>query len=188
MSSWKQKKSVINRYNTTSDSYNEQYSQEQDDKYKAAQKALNNKDVYTNVLDVGCGSGLFFSTITDKAETVVGVDVTRNLLLKAKTQANRYSNVHIVLADADYLPFKPAGFDVIFSFTVLQNMPKPQKTLLEFKQQAKNDGKVVVTGLKKAFELTAFLDLFEAANLRMLEFVEDDDLKCYIAITEKLVA
>jgi len=183
LSSWKQKRSVINRYNTTSDSYNEQYSQEQDDKYKAAQKALNNKTAYTNLLDVGCGSGLFFSTIANKAQTVIGVDVTPNLLLKAKTQAKQHSNVHVVLADADHLPFKHASFDVIFSFTVLQNMPKPQKTLQEFKQQTKLDGRIVVTGLKKAFELTAFLDLFEAADLSMLEFVDDDDLKCYIAVT-----
>ncbi len=179
----------MNRYNITSDSYNEQYSQEQDAKYKAAQIALNIDNAnYTNVLDVGCGSGLFFSNITSKAQTIVGVDVTRNLLLKAKTQAKQFSNVHVVLADADHLPFKLASFDVIFSFTVLQNMPNPQKTLLEFKRHTKPDGKLVVTGLKKAFKLTTFLDLFEDAKLRMLDFIDDDDLKCYIAVTDKLTA
>jgi ubiquinone/menaquinone biosynthesis C-methylase UbiE len=168
-------------YNVTSNSYDEQYAQEQDAKYKAAQKALNTT-AYSAVLDVGCGSGLFFSNIADKAQTVVGVDVSRSLLLKAKTQAKRLCNVHVVQADADHLPFKPVVFEAVFSFTVLQNMPNPKETMLEFKRQTKAGGKLVVTGLKKAFELTAFLDLFEAAGLKLVEFVDDDDLKCYVAI------
>jgi hypothetical protein len=62
-------------------------------------------------------------------------------------------------------------------------MPKPKETLNEFKCQAKPEGRIVVTGLKKAFELTGFLDLFEAATLRMLNFVDEDDLHCYIVVT-----
>ena len=42
------------------------------------------------VLDVGCGSGLFFSEVADQADMVVGVDVSRKLLLKAKKQAKRF--------------------------------------------------------------------------------------------------
>ena len=173
----------MKRYDVTWDSYDQQYAEEQDAKYKAALNALNAHAASGIVLDVGCGSGLFFSQIATKAKIVVGVDITHNLLIKAKTQAKTRGNVHVIQADADHLPFKNAAFDNVFSFTVLQNMPKPKETLLEFKRQAKADGKIVVTGLKKAFELTAFLDLFEAAGLRMLNFVDDDDLHCYIAVT-----
>ena len=56
-------------------------------------------------------------------------------------------------ADADHLPFKEEFFDVVFAFTVLQNMPKPSETLDELKRVAKVGGRVVVTGLKKAFPL-----------------------------------
>jgi ubiquinone/menaquinone biosynthesis C-methylase UbiE len=183
LSGWTKKRQVKECYDTTSDSYNEQYADEQDAKYKAAQKTLNNPQVYGNVLDVGCGSGLFFTEIAGKAQTVVGVDVSRSLLFKAQTQAKPFGNVHVIQADADHLPFKPQVFDAIFCFTVLQNMPAPNETLLEFKRQTQLDGKIVVTGLKKAFELTAFLDLFEDVELRLLEFIDDDTLKCYIAVT-----
>jgi malonyl-CoA O-methyltransferase len=184
LTSWSKKRTVINRYNITSDSYDEQYAEEQNAKYKAALKALNNEKAALGiVLDVGCGTGLFFSIAADKAQMVVGVDVSHNLLIKAKAQAKQFSNVYVVQADADHLPFKKEFFDLIFSFTVLQNMPKPKETLLEFKRQAKPDGKIVVTGLKKAFALTDFLDLFDAAELRMLNFVDDDALKCYVAVT-----
>ncbi len=39
------------------------------------------------VLDVGCGSGLFFSQVAAQASLVVGVDISRKLLLKAKERA-----------------------------------------------------------------------------------------------------
>jgi ubiquinone/menaquinone biosynthesis C-methylase UbiE len=172
---------VAYRYNVTSESYDEQYANEQAVKYLSAKKVLGNFfcDV---VLDVGCGSGLFFSHIADRAVSVVGVDISRKLLLKAKFHAKSQCNVHVVQADADYLPFKNAAVDAIFSFTVLQNMPVPKKTLFEFKRQIRADGKLVVTGLKKAFGLTDFLDLFDDAGLRLLEFIDDQHLNCYIAI------
>jgi ubiquinone/menaquinone biosynthesis C-methylase UbiE len=173
----------MKRYDVTWDSYDQQYSSEQDAKYKAALNTLNSQSAPGIVLDVGCGSGLFFSQIANKADMTVGVDITHNLLLKAKTIAKTFPNVHVIQADADHLPFKTGVFDLVFCFTVLQNMPKPKETLLEFKRQGKPDGKIVVTGLKKAFELTIFLDLFEAAGLRMLSFVDDDTLRCYIAVT-----
>jgi ubiquinone/menaquinone biosynthesis C-methylase UbiE len=113
---------------------------------------------------------------------VVGVDVSRGLLFKANAQAKRYGNVLVVQADADHLPFKNAVFSAVFSFTVLQNMPKPEETLCEFKRVAKADGVLVVTGLKKAFALTAFLDLFGAAGLRLVSFVDDAALKCYVVV------
>jgi ubiquinone/menaquinone biosynthesis C-methylase UbiE len=173
----------MKRYDVTWDSYDQQYAEEQDAKYKATLKALNAPAAFGIVLDVGCGSGLFFSQIANKTQILVGVDITRNLLLKAKTQAQAFENVHVIQADADHLPFKNGVFDNVFCFTVLQNMPKPKETLNEFKCQAKPEGRIVVTGLKKAFELTGFLDLFEAATLRMLSFVEEDDLHCYIVVT-----
>lgn len=187
LSSWSKKRQVIKCYNTTSSSYDEQYAEEQNAKYVAAQKALNlDKTGYGNVLDVGCGSGLFFAQVACKAQVVVGVDVSRSLLLTAKTRAKMFCNVHVVQADADHLPFKTAVFNTVFSFTVLQNMPKPKEALLEFKRHATVDGKIVVSGLKKAFMLTTFLDLFEDAGLCLQSFVDDDTLKCYIAIVSRV--
>jgi ubiquinone/menaquinone biosynthesis C-methylase UbiE len=184
LSSWSKKRSVANRYNITSTSYDAQYAQEQTAKYQAAQKALS-QTVCDIILDVGCGSGLFFSHVADKSKIVVGVDLSRNLLFKAKLHAKQFCDVHIVLADADHLPFKNALFDTIFSFTMLQNMPAPKKTLLEFKRQTRVGGKLVVTGLKKVFELTVFLDLFEISGLELFEFIDDPKLNCYIALAVK---
>jgi ubiquinone/menaquinone biosynthesis C-methylase UbiE len=176
----KEKRKVMQRYDLTAEMYEERYAKEQEAKYGAA---LENVDVADcSVLDVGCGSGLFFSHVAAKAKVLVGIDVSRKLLLKAKGQAHAFQNVLVLQADADYLPFREAFFDVGFSFTVLQNMPKLSETLNELKRVSKPAGKVVVTGLKKAFALNTFMDVLESSGLKIVSFVDDEDLKCYVAV------
>jgi ubiquinone/menaquinone biosynthesis C-methylase UbiE len=180
VTTWKDKRKIMERYDVTASSYDKQYSDEQKRKYK---KALENVNVSGGVvLDVGCGSGLFFSHIAAQAEVVVGIDVSRKLLLKAKEQANSFGNVFVLQADADHLPFKDRFFDAAFAFTVLQNMPKPPKTLSELKRVAKFGGRVVVTGLKKAFPLNLFMDVLENSGLKMAAFVDDEAVNCYVAV------
>ena len=177
---WRDKRKIMQRYDVTSDSYDEQYAEEQQRKYL---KALENVDVAgKSVLDVGCGSGLFFKAVSSKAEIVVGVDVSHKLLLKAKKNANVYKNTFVLQADADHLPFREDFFDAVFAFTVLQNMPKPTETLGELKQVTKLSGRFVVTGLKKAFPLEKFMDVLEGSGLEVVAFGDEDNINCYVAV------
>lgn len=180
MTGEKEKRKVMQRYDLTAEMYEERYAKEQEAKYGAA---LENVDVADcSVLDVGCGSGLFFSHAASKAKVLVGVDISRELLLKAKEQARACQNVLVLQADADHLPFREAFFDAVFAFTVLQNMPEPAETLNELKRVGKPEGRVVVTGLKKAFSLNTFMDVLESSGLKIVSFVNNEDLKCYVAV------
>jgi ubiquinone/menaquinone biosynthesis C-methylase UbiE len=177
---WKDKRKVMHRYDVTAEMYDERYADEQKGKYS---KALENVNVDgAVVLDVGCGSGLFFSQVESKANMVVGVDVSRKLLLKAKEQTKNLGNVSVLQADADHLPFRDGFFDAVFAFTVLQNMPKPPVTLRELKRVAKLGSRVVVTGLKKAFPLDLFMDVLENSGLKLTAFVDDKAVNCYVAV------
>jgi ubiquinone/menaquinone biosynthesis C-methylase UbiE len=170
----------MQRYDLTAEMYDERYSEEQMRKYK---KALENVSVEgKTVLDVGCGSGLFFKEVATQADIVASIDISRKLLLKAKEQAKSLDNVFVLQADADHLPFRDGFFGAVFAFTVLQNMPKPPKTLNELKRVVKGDGRVVVTGLKKAFPLTAFMDVLDGSGLKLVSFVDDEAVNCYVAV------
>jgi ubiquinone/menaquinone biosynthesis C-methylase UbiE len=169
----------MRRYDLTAQLYEVRYAEEQEAKYRIA---LENLRVAGTILDVGCGTGLLFSHVAVKAETVVGVDVSKQLLLQARKRAGKFRSVHLVQADADHLPFKNACFNVVFAFTVLQNMPKPSETLMEIKRTAKHDAFIVITGLKKTFSLEAFGELLQQAGLRVVS-LKDDDLKCYVAVS-----
>jgi ubiquinone/menaquinone biosynthesis C-methylase UbiE len=170
-------------YDITSQIYDEQYCDEQEAKYKAAFQDLPGMiNVNGAILDAGCGSGLFFSRVATQAKILVGVDLSHKLLLKAKERAIAFNNVVVLQADADNLPFRDGVFDAVFAFTVLQNMPKPSETLKDLKRVTKLGGNVVVTGLKKAFSRDAFADVFENSGLRQVSFLDNEDLKCYVAV------
>jgi ubiquinone/menaquinone biosynthesis C-methylase UbiE len=179
---WNQKRKTMQRYDLTAEMYDVRYAEEQAVKYHAALKHLNITR-HSSVLDVGCGTGLLFSHVAAEAQTVVGVDISGKLLLQAKERTRDCCTVHLVQADADHLPFKDNHFNVVFAFTVLQNMPKPLETLSEIKRNAKRDASIAVSGLKKAFSLEAFRELLQNAGLQLV-FLEDADvLKCYVAVT-----
>ncbi len=182
MNKWDQKRKIIRRYDLTAQLYDVRYAEEQEFKYKIALARLN-LSRKSKVLDVGCGTGLLFSHVAAEAQTVVGVDISSKLLLQSKERARNFHNVHLIQADADYLPFKDNYFSVVFAFTVLQNLPEPFETLKQVKQIAERDASIVVTCLKKAFPLNAFRELLQSAGLRVVSLKEDQLLKCHVAVS-----
>ena len=178
---WSKKRSVMRRYDLTAQMYDQRYSEEQKAKYKAALEGLNITHC-SKVLDVGCGTGMFFNYVSEMADLVVGVDVSRQLLLQAKKRANQHSNVYVVQADADHLPMKNDCFDAVFAFTLLQNIPKPVETLLEIRRAAKHNAKIVVSGLKAAIDLEVFSDLLQKAGLVVVSLRNEEVLRCHVVI------
>ncbi len=177
---WRDKRKVMRAYDSTAEMYDDRYSEEQGRKYRKTFEII---DIVGKViLDVGCGSGLFFSQVAVQAKIVVGVDISHKLLMKAKAQASGFENVFLVQTDADHLPFQDNLFDAVFAFTMLQNMPKPTQTLGELKQVTKINAKIIVTGLKKFFSIEKFMDFLENSGLRIVTFVDDDPINCYIAV------
>jgi ubiquinone/menaquinone biosynthesis C-methylase UbiE len=181
MAAWKEKRKVKNAYDVTAKIYDERYSHEQHAKYA---KVLEKVDILGRVvLDVGCGSGMFFAEVASKAKLVIGVDLSKGLLHKANQNGKLFGNVFVLQADADHLPFRDVFFDAIFSFTVLQNMPKPAETLSELRRVA-ND-LIVLTGLKKAFGLEKFMEIVEGSKMQLEAFSDEEAINCYIATLTK---
>lgn len=174
----------MRRYDLTARMYDRLYSDEQTAKIDVA---LENVDVKKQsiVLDVGCGTGLLFNHVAEKAETVVGVDISRKVLLQAKERSRKFVNVHLIQADADNIPFSNQVFSHVFAMTLIQNMPNPIKTLKEVERVTKNDAVIVVTGLKKKFSLEGFVRLLRKIGLNIIE-MKNESLKCYVAICSKI--
>jgi ubiquinone/menaquinone biosynthesis C-methylase UbiE len=180
LNAWKQKRKVMRRYDVTADMYDRRYAEEQEAKYLAAWNFVTTEG---SVLDVGCGAGLLFSQVAEKADCLVGIDISKRLLFRGKPRAQEFKNVHLVQADADYLPFKGGVFHMVVTFTLLQNMPKPSTTLHEILRVANDKATIVVTGLKKAFSLDIFQELLSDVGLHLVSMIDNDVLKCYVAVT-----
>jgi ubiquinone/menaquinone biosynthesis C-methylase UbiE len=180
LTGWSQKRRVMRKYDLTAGMYDMRYAEEQEAKYRIA---LYNVTIKGSVLDVGCGSGLFFGHVASQAEKLVGVDVSGQLLLQARERARNWGNAHLVQADGDHLPFKDGVFDFVFAFTVLQNMPAPMETLKEIRRIARRNALMAVTALKKVFSLDDFRAMLQHRGLRVKAIKDDDSSKCYVALT-----
>ncbi|MDH5449552.1 MAG: class I SAM-dependent methyltransferase [Candidatus Bathyarchaeota archaeon] len=180
MAEWKKKRNIVHHYNQLASVYDIQYADEQKAKIEAVLEkvALENNNF---VLDVGCGTGLLFPYIANKVQLFIGIDISRELLKKAETRKECCSNIHILLADADHLPFRFWSFNITFAITLLQNSPNPLVTLQEIKRVSKKHARIMVTGLKKKFTQKTFTIILENAKLELSALETDNNLKDYIA-------
>lgn len=74
-----------------------------------------------NVLEIGCGDGLFLYNNRDKWKEITGVDVVTDLLNKAEKRQYR-APAHFIKADygRSKMPYQPSTFDIVVSISVLQ--------------------------------------------------------------------
>ena len=184
MSEWDKKRDLMHRYDLTANIYDMQYAEEQTAKIRAALEGVV-IGKHSLVLDAGCGTGLLFGYVADKAETTVGLDISRKILRQAKKRAKNFQNIHLILADADNMPLNENIFSHVFGITLIQNMPNPAKTLNEIRRVAKDDAIIVITGMKKAFTLEEFEELLRDSGFNIVA-LKDEGLKCYVAVCTKI--
>ena len=183
--SWKIKRGNIKYYNATAHSYNCQYQEEQFRKYKIALNSLK-MSRNNSILDVGCGTGLLIKEFTETASFVVGIDLSKKMIKIAKEKFREYKNVFLICGDADHLSLREKIIDKVFSFTLLQNMPDIQKTTREILRVAKMNSKIILSVNKKSFTKKEFLKLLREVNITITNFIDDKDLKDYLAIYTKV--
>jgi ubiquinone/menaquinone biosynthesis C-methylase UbiE len=94
------------------------------------------------VLDVGCGTGAITRGIAEKTGSkgkVVGIDVSEELIAKARQNFGHYQNLSFEVADILSYSLNEA-FDLITSARTLQWMATPEKALEQMKKLLKPGG------------------------------------------------
>ena len=68
-------------------------------------------------LDIGCADGRFTLKVAEKFHKIFGIDISSEMLAKAKQfqEEQKISNVIFQKADAEKLPFQDKYFDLIYS-------------------------------------------------------------------------
>ena len=96
-----------------------------------------------NVLDVGCGTGVVAITAARIGAHVLGVDLTPELLKRARDNAG-LANVEIDFreGDAEALPFDDAAFDVVLSQFGHMFAPRPNVAIAEMLRVLKPGGTI----------------------------------------------
>lgn len=98
-----------------------------------------NLNISSNVLDLGCGSGVLGRSI-DKNINYVGVDISKNLITEAKQKDKAYKHKYVV---SDALNFKSdTKFNVVVFVLSFQNMENGEKIIENVSKMLSKDGKI----------------------------------------------
>ncbi len=95
----------------------------------------------TDLLDVGCGSGLMMALAAARGAAVTGVDVAAGLLAVASA---RLPEAGLWLADMESLPLPDESFDVIVGANTFQFAGDPLRALHEAARVCRPGGAVAV--------------------------------------------
>lgn len=94
------------------------------------------------ILDVGCGDGYQISHILGSASRIIGIDLSRARLEKARKKIN---GADLVRASSEKIPFRQQIFDKAMCLELLEHLRNPSVTLQEIESVLKEAGTLVVS-------------------------------------------
>ncbi|MFH0816349.1 MAG: methyltransferase domain-containing protein [Methanobacteriota archaeon] len=95
------------------------------------------------VADIGCGSGKYARSLSDRGCVVVGVDMSGGMLAEA-AKKGRNTGCHWARGDAQSLPLKPGSADCALMFLVVHHVPIWQEAISECARLLKPGGTVLL--------------------------------------------
>ena len=94
------------------------------------------------VLDSGCGAGALSFALAPLVGSVVGVDLSEDLVAAGRRLAP--ANCELRVGDATALPFEPASFDIAGTLRVLHHARRPELIVSELARVARPGGRILV--------------------------------------------
>jgi ubiquinone/menaquinone biosynthesis C-methylase UbiE/DNA-binding transcriptional ArsR family regulator len=101
------------------------------------------------IADVGCGTGTLSFELARFAQHVIGIDLSKEMLRRARALANEraIANVEFRQGDALKLPLSRTSVDAVFSVMVLHFLPEPERAIAELCRVTRAGGSVILVDL-----------------------------------------
>jgi SAM-dependent methyltransferase len=151
------------------------------------------------VLDLGSGAGFDCFIAAKKAKKVIGVDMTQEMIDKARINAEKYGygDVEFRLGDIEELPVENESVDIVISNCVINLAPNKDKVfkeayrvlkpggklcvsdivlLKDLSEETKQDNKLLVGCVAGAILKEAYLEKIKDAGFEILEFTESTEI------------
>ena len=112
-------------------------------------KAVPERTVFTDVLEVGCGTGFFLLNLAQAGvvERAHCTDISRGMVDVCVANGQRLGiDVDGRVADAESLPFHDGSFDLVLGHAVLHHLPNLDTAFAEMRRVLRPGGRLVVAG------------------------------------------
>ncbi|MDD1729184.1 MAG: methyltransferase domain-containing protein [Methanospirillum sp.] len=160
---------VQSHYDEIADVYDQRYDHRDRGKQyydHIAQAVLDQIETGGELLDIGCGTGLFIRRYLKYGGHVTGIDISSGMIKRA---IHLFSSVDFLVGNAEYLPFSDNSFDSISSLLAFSYLTKPEKTLKDCLRVLKPGGRIAVCTLGRnvfTSSLPAFFIIGEKMRIR----------------------
>ena len=140
-------------------------------------KILDKKNIYKNfveeiehyidnestVLDLGCGTGAFSISISDKCKKIYAVDIVEDFVLATKKNVAEYKkkNITTIFQKDEKIPAQDNFFDVVLLVDVLHHVENIEEILIEIRRVLKNNGTIVIFEPNKLNPLMYLMHFFD---------------------------
>jgi len=115
---------------------------------------------------MGCGAGEFARILADKSSHVLRIDLSPNMIQKAKEQSKEYSNIDYGTANVMEWDFPNEYFDCIASIATLHHLPL-EDMLSKIKKSLRKNGVLLVLDLYQKESLGDILTEVLACPINM---------------------
>ena len=99
------------------------------------------------LLDVGCGTGHWSRFFSSQGYDVVGVDISRSMILNARNKG--LDKTPFMVANASSLPFENASFKIVTAMTSLEFISNTDFAVAEMLRCTAFDGSLIIGTLNK---------------------------------------
>ena len=106
------------------------------------------------LINVGCGEGDIDCDLREYSGHLVSLDVNQQDVMHARALNADKADLRYTVADAHYLPFDDATFDVVCCLEVIEHVADPRACLRELARVVRFGGYVLVTCPSACFPLT----------------------------------
>jgi ubiquinone/menaquinone biosynthesis C-methylase UbiE len=99
------------------------------------------------ILDLACGPGVVCESLAAEAEKVVGVDLTPEMIRRARARCAAHPNAEFREAAVEALPFRDGEFGAVVTRLSLHHFEEPRAALREARRVIAPGGRLVVIDL-----------------------------------------
>src|SRR5581483_9988333 len=136
--------SRIADYDSISSQYDQRY---QGQRYPGTEQVLSTflgENRHVSVLEVGCGTGHWLNFLSDKIGFLTGLDLSANMLQRARESA---PETPLVRGRVEHLPYHAQSFDRVFCINAFHHFAERDKFLTEAQRVLRPHGGLMIIGL-----------------------------------------